>query len=117
MRAPVDPVKKYLFIAFGLITLFLLISYVGSVLLIGEKLGRITNGYVEAVADILLVFGPLLFPCWTLRRHFLNYKFVNGQRQSFALIFSAKPRKWTIPRLSIAPIHSIPRASIKFCEF
>jgi len=55
---------------------FAVITYVGNVLIIGEKIGKITCSLVEILVDILLIFGPLAIVIWKVKKDVLKYKFV-----------------------------------------
>lgn len=69
-------IKKIICFILLLLGGFALVTYVGNVLIIGEKIGNITHSFVEVFIDVLFIFGPLVFVIWKIKKDVLKYRFV-----------------------------------------
>jgi hypothetical protein len=69
-------IKKIVWLVFLLMISFSVVTYVGNVLIIGEKIGRVTYPLVEIIIDVLFILGPITAVIWKIRKDVLKYKFV-----------------------------------------
>ena len=61
-------IKKVVWLVLLLLLGFAVVTYVGNVLTIGEKIGNITCTLVEVLVDVLLIFGPIAAVIWKIRK-------------------------------------------------
>ena len=69
-------IKKLFWLLLLPLLVFLLVTYLGNVLTIGDKIGNITGAWGEVIVDIILIFAPLALLFWKIKEDFLGYKFV-----------------------------------------
>lgn len=67
--------KKILWMIVLPIALFALVTYIGNVLLIGEKLGAMLGDWAEILFDAALILSPIIILLFQIRKNFLGYRF------------------------------------------